>query len=79
MTVKTIQMTIDEELLVSVDALVQELGTSRSALIREALEEALRRHRIRVMEERQIRGYELHPVQPGEFDDFQAEQVWGAE
>ncbi|MCB0149919.1 MAG: ribbon-helix-helix protein, CopG family, partial [Caldilineaceae bacterium] len=47
MTVKTIQMTIDEELLVSVDALVQELGTSRSALIREALEEALRRHRIR--------------------------------
>jgi metal-responsive CopG/Arc/MetJ family transcriptional regulator len=79
MTIKTIQMTIDEELLSSVDALVQELGTSRSALIRESLAEMLRRHRIREMEARHIRGYELYPVQPGEFDDFQAEQVWGAE
>jgi metal-responsive CopG/Arc/MetJ family transcriptional regulator len=79
MTIKTIQMTIDEELLISVDALVHELGTSRSALIRTSLEEMLRRHRIRAMEAQHTRGYELHPVQPGEFDDFQAEQVWGAE
>lgn len=78
MAVKTIQMTIDEELLNSVDALVQQLGTSRSALIRESLEEMLRRHRIEAMEARHRRGYELHPIQPGEFDDFQAEQAWGA-
>ncbi len=79
MAVKTIQMTIDEDLLSSVDGLVQALGTSRSALIRESLEETLRRHRIKAMEAQQLRGYELHPVKPGEFDDFQAEQVWGAE
>jgi len=32
--VKTIQMTIDDDLLSQVDAAVDELGTSRSAFIR---------------------------------------------
>lgn len=34
---KTVQMTIDENLLVQVDTLVAELGTNRSAFMRDAL------------------------------------------
>jgi metal-responsive CopG/Arc/MetJ family transcriptional regulator len=79
MSAKTIQMTIDEGLLVDVDAVVRSLGTSRSAFIRNALEAALRSYRIQKMDERHERGYRLHPVQPGEFDELQAEQAWGGE
>jgi metal-responsive CopG/Arc/MetJ family transcriptional regulator len=75
---KTIQMTIDEPLLTEVDQLIQALNTTRSAFIREALELALQRHAIAAMERRHAEGYALHPVEPGEFDVWEAEQAWGA-
>ena len=40
---KTIQMTIDEELLCRVDDVTKELGVNRSAFLREALAEKLHR------------------------------------
>ena len=40
---KTIQMTMDGELIERIDARVKRLGTTRSAFAREALREALRR------------------------------------
>ena len=73
---KTIQMTIDEELLVAVDTAVRDLGTSRSAFLREALQQALRARRIATMERQQIAGYERQPVEPEEFDVWQDEQLW---
>jgi len=53
------------------------LGANRSAFIRDALQLALRQYRIRQLEERQAAGYARHPVEPGEFDVWESEQVWG--
>jgi len=75
--VKTIQMTIDEPLLDEVDQMVQILETTRSAFVREALQLALRRHRILKLEQKQAEGYAKHPVEPGEFDVWFTEQAWG--
>lgn len=74
---KTIQMTIDDPLLAEVDQAIQTLHTTRSAFIREALRLALRQHRIAKLEQQHAEGYARHPVEPGEFDVWQAEQAWG--
>lgn len=74
---KTIQMTIDDPLLAEVDQVIQALNTTRSAFIRQALQLALRRHKIAKMEERHAEGYARHPVEPGEFDVWETEQAWG--
>jgi len=76
---KTIQMTIEENLLTEVDETIEELNTSRSAFIRDALREALKHHKIQRMEEQHRAGYEKFPVQPGEFDVWYEEQAWGDE
>lgn len=44
--IKTVQMTIDETLLEQVDSTSDRLGISRSAFIREALQQAMERIRI---------------------------------
>ncbi len=75
--VKTIQMTIDEDLLSDVDRVIRSLETNRSAFIRNALRLAIKRYEIREMEKRHISGYEKYPVEKGEFDIWQDEQVWG--
>ena len=74
---KTVQVSIDSDLLEDVDAAVRELGASRSAFIRAALKAALRQHEIERQEARHAAGYAAHPVQPGEFDGWETEQVWG--
>jgi len=53
------------------------LDTTRSAFVRDALELALRQHRILALEKRQAEGYAKHPVQAGEFDVWTNEQSWG--
>lgn len=76
---KTIQMTIEENLLSEVDKAIDALQTSRSAFIRDALREAIQKYKIHQMEEQHRLGYEKFPVQPGEFDIWQEEQTWGDE
>jgi metal-responsive CopG/Arc/MetJ family transcriptional regulator len=76
---KTIQLTLDEPLLAEVDRVTAELHTTRSAFVREALQAALRRHRIETLERQHRLGYEHHPVQPAEFDVWLTEQVWNDE
>ncbi|RLD03947.1 MAG: CopG family transcriptional regulator [Chloroflexi bacterium] len=76
---KTIQMTIDEPLLYEVDQVILSLKTNRSAFIREALKLALKKYEIRKLEKRHAEGYAKYPVEKGEFDIWQDEQVWGAE
>jgi metal-responsive CopG/Arc/MetJ family transcriptional regulator len=73
---KTIQMTIDEPLLDEVDQMIHDLGTTRSAFIRDALQLALRQRRIAEMERQHAAGYARHPVESGEFDVWEAEQMW---
>jgi metal-responsive CopG/Arc/MetJ family transcriptional regulator len=74
---KTIQMTIDEELLTVVDQLSRSLKTTRSAFIRHALEAQIKRQRVLADEARHAQGYLERPVVPGEFDGWKDEQDWG--
>jgi len=74
---KTVQMTIDEDLLAEVDKATEALKSTRSAFIRGALQLALRQYKIHKLEEQHAQGYEKHPVQPGEFDIWESEQSWG--
>lgn len=73
---KTIQMTLDEELLYRVDQTIKKLNTSRSEFIRKALNKSLNDIRIREMEKRHQEGYRKNPVEPGEFDLWENEQAW---
>jgi metal-responsive CopG/Arc/MetJ family transcriptional regulator len=75
---KTIRLTIDEPLLIQVDQAIRALNTTRSAFIRAALELALRQRKLLQLEQQHAEGYARHPVEPGEFDIWEAEQVWGA-
>jgi metal-responsive CopG/Arc/MetJ family transcriptional regulator len=74
--VKTVQMTIDEQLLSEVDEAAQELETSRSAFVRDALRLALREFRVAELERLHAEGYARQPVVPGEFDVWINEQAW---
>jgi predicted transcriptional regulator len=74
---KTIQMTIDERLLKSVDKITRARKTTRSAFIRNALEAEIQRQQIREEEGRHAAGYAAMPVMPGEFDTWLGEQDWG--
>lgn len=77
LTMQTVQMTLEEQLVAEVDDAVRKMGTTRSAFTREALRQALARIREQEQERRQREGYERHPVEPGEFSDWEDEQVWG--
>ena len=74
---KTIQITIDEELLNHIDEVVKAQETTRSALARKAFEAVVRKHHIQELERQDREGYEKNPEQPGEFDVWHAEQAWG--
>ena len=73
---KTVQMTLDEELVDAVDKAADRLGTTRSGFTRKALRQALARLRERELEQRHRAGYEKRPVKPEEFDLWEREQVW---
>jgi predicted transcriptional regulator len=74
---RTVQMTLEDELVQEVDRVAISLGTTRSGFTRDALRAALNHMRERDLERRQREGYERQPVQPGEFDAWEGEQVWG--
>jgi metal-responsive CopG/Arc/MetJ family transcriptional regulator len=74
---KTIQMTIDEDLLAEVDRATRSMDITRSAFIRHALTLALQRRRIIELERRHAEGYARFPVQPGEFDVPESSLAWG--
>lgn len=74
---KTIQMTIDDELLAEVDQVIRSMGVTRSAFIRQALIAALKRRRILELERQQAEGYARFPVQSGELDVPESSRAWG--
>ncbi len=76
---RTIQMTLNDDLVKSVDIIVKELKTTRSAFTRNALQDALNRLNVSRLEEKHRRGYELHPVDKAEFSVWEKEQDWGDE
>jgi metal-responsive CopG/Arc/MetJ family transcriptional regulator len=74
---KTVQMTLDENLVATVDKVVKRLGTTRSAFTRQALKTAIREVRINELERKHREGYRRKPVKRGEFEDWETEQIWG--
>jgi len=76
---RTIQMTLDDDLVRAVDRVSKELSTTRSAFARKALRDAIARYNLEKMERKHRRGYEQHPVAADEFSIWEEEQVWGDE
>ena len=74
---RVVQMTLDEELVDSIDNIVRELKTTRSAFAREALREAINRFNTCRLEEKHRKGYKRHPVTKEEFNSWEDEQQWG--
>jgi metal-responsive CopG/Arc/MetJ family transcriptional regulator len=74
---RTIQMTLDDDLVTEVDRVSKELRTSRSAFARKALRDALARFTLEQLERKHRRGYERYPVAVDEFSVWETEQAWG--
>lgn len=74
---KTIQITLPQELLVKIDQTVTELDTNRSAFARQAFEDALFRLRIAQLERQDAGGYARQPQDPEETALWQRVQDWG--
>jgi metal-responsive CopG/Arc/MetJ family transcriptional regulator len=76
---RTIQMTLDDNLVNAVDRVSKELHTSRSAFTRKALQDALVRYKLEQQERKHRIGYEQNPVPTDEFSVWEIEQAWGDE
>ncbi len=76
---RTIQMTLDDDLVKSVDHVSKLLNTSRSAFTRKALREALARYNLEQLERKHREGYERNPITGDEFSVWESEQAWGDE
>jgi len=74
---RTVQLTLDEELVDAVDRIARKLGTTRSGFTREALRAALARSKEREKERKHREGYLRKPPRRGEFEVWEREQVWG--
>lgn len=73
---ETIQVVIDTRLLSAVDKLVRRTQQNRSALIREALREHLRRAEIRELEARERKGFTKFPPSASELLPVDLEEIW---
>ena len=74
---KTVQMTLDEDLIREVDKLAKKLHTTRSAFTRAALRRAIQEKKTLLLEQKHRKGYELHPVTEEDLLDWESEQKWG--
>lgn len=74
---RTVQLTLDEELVSAVDETAARLGTTRSGFTRQALRQALAQVRERALEQKQREGYVRKPVKRGEFSKWETEHAWG--
>ena len=73
---QTIQVVLDEKLLKAADLAAKRQKINRSALIREALKEHLRRRKALLLEERDRRGYALRPQRPQEYESWEEIAAW---
>jgi len=73
---RTVQMTLEEELVSAVDKAAKQLGTTRSGFAREALRAALAKVRTKELEQKHREGYRRRPVRRNEFSVWKSEQVW---
>ena len=76
---ETIQVVIDKKLLLAADRAARRMKANRSALVREALREHLRRLETLAKEERDCEGYRKQPQVRGEAAAWEAEATWPEE
>jgi metal-responsive CopG/Arc/MetJ family transcriptional regulator len=76
---ETIQVVLDTKLLQATDRAAHRTKRNRSALIRDALREHLRRMEIQALEERDRNGYANQPQRNAEALVWEAEAAWPAE
>jgi metal-responsive CopG/Arc/MetJ family transcriptional regulator len=76
---ETIQVVLDTKLLQAADRAAHRTKRNRSALIRDALREHLRRLEMQGLEERDRKGYASEPQLPNEVLVWEAEAAWPAE
>ena len=74
---RTVQLTLDEELVAAVDKTAARLGTTRSGFTRQALRQALAQQHERTLERKHRKGYLRKPPKRGEFSGWGPEQAWG--
>jgi metal-responsive CopG/Arc/MetJ family transcriptional regulator len=74
---RTVQITLDEDLVRTVDRVVRDLHTTRSAFSRDALYRAIESIRTAKLEDKHRQGYLRKPVGAGEFHVWEREQKWG--
>jgi metal-responsive CopG/Arc/MetJ family transcriptional regulator len=73
---ETIQIVLDSKLLQATDRAAQRTRRNRSALVRDALREHLRKLQIRSLEERDRAGYVRHSQVDDESLVWEAEAAW---
>ena len=78
-SMETIQIVLDKELLQAADQAAQRTKRNRSALVRDALREHLRRLEVRAREERDRQGYAKRPQVAEESRVWEQEATWPAE
>ncbi|MGO9337127.1 MAG: ribbon-helix-helix domain-containing protein [Terracidiphilus sp.] len=76
---ETVQIVLDAKLLRATDQAARRTKQNRSAFVREALREHLRRLEVRAMEERDRAGYLRLPQLRDEVQAWETEAVWPAE
>jgi metal-responsive CopG/Arc/MetJ family transcriptional regulator len=74
---RTIQMTLDDDLVISVDETIKRLKMTRSAFARKALRDAVQQVNSNLLEIKHKKGYERHPPSKTEFTLWESEQEWG--
>ncbi|HVP00479.1 MAG TPA: ribbon-helix-helix domain-containing protein [Bryobacteraceae bacterium] len=73
---ETVQIVLDKKLLQATDRAARRTKRNRSALVRDALREHLRKLEIRALEERDRAGYAKHPPADTESTLWESQAVW---
>jgi metal-responsive CopG/Arc/MetJ family transcriptional regulator len=76
---ETVQIVLDKSLLRAADRAARLKKQNRSALVRDALREHLRRLGVAAQEERDRQGYAAHPQSQDEAVAWEQEAAWPAE
>jgi metal-responsive CopG/Arc/MetJ family transcriptional regulator len=74
-----VQIVLDKKLLQAADQAAKRTRRNRSALVRDALREHLRRLELRASEERDRHGYSLQPPADAEARGWESEGTWPEE
>ncbi len=72
------KITLDDDLVLTVDRVARKKRMTRSAFTRDAPRMALKHLKITELEEKHRSGYAVKPVSKGEFDVWEKEQNWEA-